>query len=277
MLKRLGFDHVDLSQLWLDLRDLSDAELDILKRTIDDAGLTCVGVSLVQIPAFDPDLSDTVLERLRSALEQTASLGARFLSVGFHTPSSGGHWTAKMATRSDIGATTQIAVTAATLRRAADTGAALGVELSLEMHEKSLLRNSSNVLRILDEAGQTNLGANPDLGSLLRATGPIEETAVQIVENLAGRINYWHMKNALRIEQGELGFSVPCSLGDGSIDYRTALYEAIGSGFAGPMVIEHYGGDALWHARQGLAYLTEIIAERGGDDALGRDRIASDR
>ena len=47
----------------------------------------------------------------------------------------------------------------------------------------------------------------------------------------------------------------------GLIDYRSAIQMAVRAGFRGPLVIEHYGGDAIAQAASGRSYLCAIIDE----------------
>jgi sugar phosphate isomerase/epimerase len=90
------------------------------------------------------------------------------------------------------------------LRPLVQAAAKLGIELSLEMFENGVLDRSDHVLAILEAAEPEKVGANPDLGNLLRSPWSLPESWERTVEKLAPRINYWHVKNGLRIPLPDL-------------------------------------------------------------------------
>ena len=136
------------------------------------------------------------------------------------------------------------------------------VQLSLEMFERGILDRSANVLAIIAAAGNGLVGANPDLANLLRAPWPLVEEWDETFRRLAPHVNYWHVKNGMRISLPDRSaIYQPTDMQSGSIDYRSALQVAVRNGYRGPLVIEHYGGDAIAQAASGRAYLEAVIAD----------------
>ena len=118
----------------------------------------------------------------------------------------------------------------------------LGLELSLEMYEDTLLGSAASAVRLVQDIALDNVGLNPDLGNLFRLHRPIEDFQAAVLA-CAPVSNYWHIKSYLRDEDPGTGqvVSVPAPMESGSINYRAAVKAALD---AGPCV-EHYGGDGL--------------------------------
>jgi sugar phosphate isomerase/epimerase len=105
-----------------------------------------------------------------------------------------------------------------------------------------------------------DVGINPDLGNLVRVGWPLAESWEDTLRGVAEAMNYWHVKNWHRIalESGPFA-STPSTLPEGVIDYRRAMDIARAAGFTGAVVIEHYGGDVTWFARQARDYLNGLL------------------
>jgi len=263
----LGFAHVDLVSAWVSPGTLPPARLDDLRGALYQAGLALTGVSLVRASVIDPVSADANLELTLATLEACARLEVPVLSIGFHRPLQGAQlrgpfWMAPAPEDPDDDATFARAIDrlGQVCRRAGE----LGVEVSLELHEGTLLDRGERVTRILDGVAAANLGVNLDIGNLVRVPGPVVEPWQATLEACLGRINYWHLKNYIRLEQPARGLalSAPCGLADGEIDYRVAIERAVEAGYRGPLCIEHYGGDPLWVMQQARAYLLSLQSVR---------------
>lgn len=259
LLSGQGFTAVDLSELWLPMADLSDVEVRQLGRAIAAAGMEVAGVSIVDVDLSQAKTLGHAQAKVRRALAVTESLGARFLSIGFHALPAPGCLPPRWAPSDD----SEHAHIGAALAALAEEGGHHGIELTLEMFECGILDRSENVLKIIDAAGEAaRVGANPDLANLLRAPWPLVEEWDETFRRLSPRVNYWHVKNGTRmVLPGGSAIYQPTDLQRGNIDYRSAIHTAVRAGFRGPLAIEHYGGDAITHAAVGRAYLTKVIEE----------------
>ncbi|HEX4806644.1 MAG TPA: sugar phosphate isomerase/epimerase, partial [Conexibacter sp.] len=231
------------------------------------AGLALTGVSLVRASVIDPVDADANLELTLATLEASARLGVPLVSIGFHRPLQGAQldgpfWMAP-APRDDAG-DANFARAIERLAQIARRADQLGLEVSLELHEGTLLDRGERAVRLLDGVAAPNLGVNLDIGNLVRVPGPLVEPWQATLAACLGRINYWHLKNYVRLEQPATGLalSAPCGLADGEIDYRTAIERAVEAGYRGALCIEHYGGDPLWVMRQARDYLLSLPSVR---------------
>ncbi len=263
-----GFDHVDLVSAWVSPGTLDDGHLDALGEALEESGLHVTGVSLVRASIIDPIDGLANLELTHATLEATARLGAPVLSVGFHRPLQGAQldgpfWMAPAPVDEASDANFDRAIER--LRQVCAAAEQLDIEVSLELHEGTLLDRGERIVRLLEGVGSDRLGVNLDVGNLVRVPGPMAEPWRETVEGCLGRINYWHIKNYLRLEQPSTGLvlSVPCAIAAGEIDYRMATELVIGAGYRGALCIEHYGGDPLWVMQQGREYLQSLPAVNG--------------
>ena len=267
ILSNQGFRAVDFSELWLPMADLGEGDVRRLIDAAAAANLETSGVSIIDAQLGNPDLKDQAQAKIRRAIGVTKQLGAPFLSIGFHAPPGPGGVMPPRWVASDDGEFERIGKALAPLaREAADTG----VELTLEMFERGILDRSANVIAIIEAAGSDNVGANPDLANLLRPPWPLVEDWSEAFGPLVPYLNYWHVKNGVRmaLPDGSAIYQAT-DMAVGNIDYRSAIQAAVRGGFRGPLVIEHYGGDAISHGASGLAYLERVIAEVCAYEGIG--------
>jgi sugar phosphate isomerase/epimerase len=267
-LRTAGFDAVDLVDSWLSPAELGDDELGELRDVLAGCELTLAGVSVVRRSVIDPEDGERNLELTLRTVEAAAILGAPVVSIGFHRPLTAAQKAAPfwMAPAPEDDRTPETwALAVARVGQVAARARSLGVEVSLELHEGTLLDSPAGALTIIDRVGAENLGINPDLGNLLRVPAPLERGWEDLLRACLPRMNYWHVKNYARLEHPETGLvlTTPSPLAAGVIDYRGALRIALEHGYAGPICIEHYEGDALEAIASGRRYLEGVLRELG--------------
>lgn len=268
LLLEQGFTSIDFSQMWHPMTTLDDDAIERLSTLLARLGIETAGITLISLDLWSQAGRASAITRVRRGIDQASMLGTRFVSVGFHDVPLAGQTPSTAPGYPEFN-DQDVESCAAPLRELAEYAASRSVELSLEMHESSPIYSSTNVLRILNAVGASNLGANPDLGNLIRAGADIAEEPFETVARLAGRINYWHVKNGVRLEVGLSTYrAFPTEMSQGLLDYRQLLRTAIGSGFSGPLIVEHYGGDILNQARMGGEYLVATL-ERLAAEKLG--------
>lgn len=261
--KDCGFTALDLVDSWLRV-DLLDADrLEDLSDAMTEEGITPIGLSVVRASVIDPQDGEKNLGRTLSAIDAAARLRMPIVSVGFHRPLRDPQlrdhfWVVPHP--EDEATDANFGLASERLRRLCDHASGHGIDISLELHEATLLDRSARILRLLDEVSAANLGVNLDIGNLVRVPHPMAEPWNETVERLAAHVNYWHLKNYLRFEHSTgLVMSAPVSIEAGEIDYRAALTTVLAAGYRGPLCLEHYGGDAFAAMQRGAGYLGEIV------------------
>lgn len=152
------------------------------------------------------------------------------------------------------------------LTRLADLAAELGVTISIEVHQHSLVDNSWSALHLLNLVNRPNLGVNPDLGNILWTYDIPEETSEAAIVALAPRAKYWHCKNLHRVylPHDERSVFIRTPLADGDIDYRFAITAMHTAGYAGYLAIEGANqGDQLGKDARSIAFVRSVLTELG--------------
>jgi sugar phosphate isomerase/epimerase len=257
-----GFTCIDLVDTWLSPPTLSVGGRRALRDSVCEAGVSLAGLSVIRRSIIDPVDEQQNLAYTFAAIDAAAELGAPILSIGFHRPltpaqQSWPFWAAP-SPRDDMSAWD---VAVGRLRSLASYAAQVGVGLALELYEYTLLGSGATAARLVQEVGSPVLGINADLANLYRIPERLTETWAETLQLSLPYMNYWHVKNYRRAEHFPDGpfLAWPTALDDGDIDYRAALRMAAAAGYAGPLCVEHYGGDALWNQQRGLRYLSEVL------------------
>jgi sugar phosphate isomerase/epimerase len=197
-------------------------------------------------------------------IDTAAAIGASVVSFGFFRALTPGQrdalwfWTVQGPIDSDDPAVRELAV-----RRTRELGehaAQVGVAVSLEMYEDTYLGTADDSVRFVRDVDHPAVGLNPDLGNLQRLHRPVERWDVMAAKTLP-YVNYWHVKNYFRTEDGTSGAIVtaPAPLELGVINYRNAVQMAVAGGFRGAFCTEHYGGDGLSVSATNREYLRRIL------------------
>ncbi|MCG6567857.1 sugar phosphate isomerase/epimerase [Tessaracoccus sp. ZS01] len=261
---REGFTEVDLTDNWLRIGDLEEDRLQQLADVLASVGLNPIAVSAIRRSVIDPEAGDANLAYSHRVLEAAKVIGSKVVSFGLHRPLTPEQreafwfWTAPGPVDSTDEETWQQAVTR--LRELGSHAAELGLEMSLEMYEDTLLGTSESAVRLVQDIDLPNVGLNPDLGNLYRLHRPIEDF-LTAVERCMPHANYWHVKNYFRSEDAAGNVvSLPAPMAYGSANYRRAIQLAVEAGFDGPFCVEHYGGDGLSVSAENRDYIRRMLA-----------------
>jgi sugar phosphate isomerase/epimerase len=266
-MRRAGFEAVEMEDRWCDAEAMSAAELAELRAAAADAGVALT-LKLHYRDLHTPEIAAANEASVLRAIQVAEAVGAPIVSIGLPTPPSaldavarriGRPWNGSGADLPDEAFTR----TAAALRRLADAAADVGIDLSIELHQGSIVDNSIRLLRLLDLVDYANVGANPDIANILQTLPPPGETWREAIERLAARANYWHVKNLRRIDiPGRSPFFIRRALHEGEIDYRWAVSVMQAAGFEGYVVIEGPGaGDHLRACEEGRMYIRYLLDE----------------
>ncbi|MCU1491280.1 MAG: sugar phosphate isomerase/epimerase [Acidimicrobiaceae bacterium] len=266
-LRRAGFEAVDLVDTWLSPGDMSHAALDRLRDALERAELKLVGVSVIRRSIIDPQDGDANMVHTLASIEAAHRLGAPVVSIGFHRPLTAAQqgdwpfWAVRGPVDASDATTRRLAVDR--LRELCRRAKGLGVALSLELYEDTLIGWGKDTAELVSEVGEDNLGINPDLANIWRQPRALRESWRETLAWCLPYMNYWHVKNFCRAPAWPAGpyVTFPTAMADGDIDYWEAFNMAASSGYTGPICIEHYGGDRLWAQRSALHYVNWLLGE----------------
>lgn len=276
-----GFTEVDLTDSWLPIGNLAKDELAALASALDETGLRAVAVSAIRRSVLDPLRWTENLAYLHRTIDAAAELGCHVVSAGLHralTPEQRDafwFWTAPGHSDHD---TREIRSAAASrFRELGRHAGALGMKLSLEMYEDTLLGSSDSAVRLVEEIDLTGVGLNPDLANIYRLHRSTEPF-LQALERCLPYANYWHVKSYYRDVDPATGSitSIPAPMASGSINYRAAIKLAISHGFRAPFCVEHYGGDGLTVMAENRDYIRRILRYTDSSAAGSFSNLESD-
>ncbi|MGR6319068.1 sugar phosphate isomerase/epimerase family protein [Micromonospora soli] len=265
-----GFDHVDLTDTWLRPGDLTDGQREDLVRTLKDADLGVTAISVIRRSLLDPEHGKANVDYALRTVEAAAAIGTGVVSLGLHRPLTAQQlaaewfWTQPGAVDQQRDeASFDLAV--ARFSRIGRHAASLGIQLSLEMYEDTLLGTAEDAVALVKAIDLPNVGLNPDIGNLIRLHRPIDDWEQMHLKTLP-YANYWHVKNYYRDHDPATGayFTVPAPAESGLISYRRAIEIALDAGFQGPISVEHYGGDGLSVSARNRDYLRGVFRAKLG-------------
>ncbi len=266
-----GFTEVDVTDSWVRVGDLEESRLGELADVLQRTGLRPEAVSAIRRSVIDPDTGDENLAYSHRTIDAAARLGCSTVSVGLHRPLTPAQrevlwfWTVDGPKDDESAETWRLAVDR--LRELGEHAADAGVALSLEMYEDTLLGSARSAVRLVEDIAHPSVGLNPDLGNLFRLHRDVEAFA-DAVEACLPVSNYWHVKSYHRdTDPSGAVMAVPAPMYAGSMNYRQAVKRALEVGFAGPLCVEHYGGDGLSVMAENRRYLRRILAVATGEVA----------
>lgn len=264
----MGFDGIEIANNTVGGPSATPEQVRELRKELDDNGAPCVcvrgggGMS-------SPRTAAASRQRLADAIKFASQIGCNLVntSVGTGVVSSiPGSFTGEPTSQggSRDAHESDFEVTAKGFREAAKIAANEGIEISIEVHQHSIVDNSWSALHLLDLIDQPNVGVNPDLGNILWTYEVPEETSEQAITALAPRAKYWHCKNLRRVHIPEnrhtIYLRVP--LPDGEIDYRFAISTMAAAGYQGYLAVEGMQlGDQITGDCRSINYAKSVLAE----------------
>ena len=262
-----GFTHVDLTDSWLRIGDLTPKRLDAFELATVAAGVTIPSLSITRKSVIDPESGLDNLAYTHRTLEAAAALGVTVLSLGLHRTLTAEQksrlwfWTAQGAS-DPVGDRDVWQAAVDRIRDLAAHAADYNMQVSVELYEDTLLGTADSAVRLIEDIDRPNVGINPDIGNLVRLHRPIEDWA-EMLEKTLPHANYWQVKNYFRDENPDTGsiVTMPAPLALGFIDYRRAVHRALELGFSGIFCCEHYGGDGLGVSAINQQYLRSLLPE----------------
>ena len=265
LVARSGFTEVDPTDTWVRVGDLTPERLTEFQSVLKDAGLTIPAISTSRRSVVDPEHGKEYLEYSHRLLDVAASLGVPLVSFGFFQAlkpaqqkalwfwlAEGWHDDESPEARSRA---------ASLIRELAEHAQSNGQQITLEMYEDTYVGTADGAVQFLEEVGHEACGLNPDIGNFVRLHRPLEPVQ-DMLDKLLPYANYWHVKNYLRDEDPETGqvMTFPVPMEFGLINYRAAITQAVGLGFRGAFLCEHYGSDAITVIGKNRAYVRDILA-----------------
>jgi sugar phosphate isomerase/epimerase len=152
---------------------------------------------------------------------------------------------------------------AAGLKVLARQCAAIGAELSLELHDDGLQNTAANCLKLLRLVDEPNVGLNPDIGNAYRVPYEIHETWREMMTLMASQTNYWEVKNyrKLYLADERRYYAWNTELADGEIDFRESAEILWRAGFRGWVCKEGGSADGIHSTLNYLAYMRWMLDE----------------
>jgi sugar phosphate isomerase/epimerase len=251
----------------------SEAEIRALRADLEAAGVSCAAVRGGGGFAH-PGSAAQNRQRVADAIRMAAWIGANLVNMTVLTPPTDPHGIGMQGTgeRVSQGASrtateADFAITARYVQEAAALAADLGVEIAIEMHQRSIADNSWSCLHLLELIDRPNVGINPDLGNLYWTYDEPEESIEACIVALAPHAKYWHCKSLHRshIPEHNRAYFRRVPLSEGEIDYRFAITAMARAGYTGFLAIEGIPlGDQLYNDARSLAYCQQILNELDG-------------
>ena len=264
--KEIGFDGIELPAM-----NLADAAIDTLRAELEDAGVPCVAIRGGG-GAAHPRVAAANKKRMEDAVHFAAKVGASVVNSTVTTPprepgkkgtyrgESVSQGSSRDASEADYERT------ASAVTDVANIAEALGVEISIEVHQNSIVDNSWSALHLLGLIDAPNVGINPDLGNIYWTYDIPEESCEDAIVALAPHVNYWHCKSLYRVHIPDLetAIYVQAPLPDGEIDYRFAIAALLDADYDGYLAIEGVRyGDGFHQDGRSVAYVKSVLAELG--------------
>lgn len=264
--KEIGFDGIELPAM-----NLADAAIDTLRAELEDAGVPCVAIRGGG-GAAHPRVAAANKKRMEDAVHFATKVGASVVNSTVTTPprepgkkgtyrgESVSQGSSRYASEADYERT------ASAVTDVANIAADLGVEISIEVHQNSIVDNSWSALHLLGLIDAPNVGINPDLGNIYWTYDIPEESCEDAIVALAPHVNYWHCKSLYRVHIPDLetAIYVQAPLPDGEIDYRFAIAALLDADYDGYLAIEGVRyGDGFHQDGRSVAYVKSVLAELG--------------
>ena len=266
--RAMGFDGIEIANNAVGGPRATPEQIRELRHELEDNGVPCVCVRGGGGMA-NPRTAAGSRKRIEEAIRFASQMGCKLVNTTVGTPTiptlPGSFVGEPVSQGSSRDAhESDYEVTAKEFREVARIAADHGVEISIEVHQHSIVDNSWSALHLLDLIDQPNVGVNPDLGNILWTYDVPEETSEQAIVALAPRAKYWHCKNLRRvyIPENKHTIFLRVPLPDGEIDYRFAISAMVAAGYQGYLAIEGLQlGDQIGGDGRSIDYVKQILSE----------------
>ena len=273
-LVRHGFDGIDLGETWFNFYDAPDDALVELGEEARSHGLEIGGLTvlrkIITWPAPE-EVRATNRGLLSRAVKAAQLAGAPLVNMSISPqPWEVGVREQDLRGQSDpVGSSMRARdedyeEAAGVLRSLARDAEPERTELTLELHQNSIVDTPKGMLRLIDLVGHPLIKVNPDLGNFYFAYATPEGGWDDVCRMLAPHTNFWHVKNIQRIyfQEEDRAQHINAPLGEGMIDYRRALRILRDGGFDGYISIElATGADPFNAILSGKRYLDEMMRD----------------
>lgn len=260
----LGFENVEVHQGWVPFPDFDVEQSLKFRKALTVSGVAAPSFTVARRSILDPERGAENLDYTLKALEVVSDFEAQYLCVGLHPELTMAQLQAEYFWMepglSDPTDSESWAQAVSGFQRIADRAKELGIEISLEIYEDTLLGASDSSLRLIQEIDRTNVGLNPDLGNLIRLDRAVEDWEEWLAKVMPFS-NYWHVKNYTRVETKDGFRTEPSTMEEGFIDYLAAFRMANDIGFSGPIICEHYSHDPMPVLRANLEFTKRVAQE----------------
>ena len=257
-----GFTAVEVHNGWLPFPDFDSLETAKLITAAKSASVTIPSVAIARKSVIEPGQEDSNLAFTLRGLEVAAELGAGVVCIGLHPELTEAQRDARYfweaAGRTDPTDSKTWSTAVSRTQEIGNRAKELGLLLSLEIYEDTLLGSAASAVKFLNDVGMSHVGLNPDIGNLLRLDRPVSDWRGMFEATLPFT-NYWHVKNYVRKESPTGATTSPTNLENGIIDYAEALAMAEGFGFEGIIVCEQYSDDWLEVLVENRLYLEALL------------------
>lgn len=260
--RKLGYSAFDPTDVWLPFWDFNEEQAAEFLGIAEGLGLSIPSLSMGRRSVVDAEHGEAYLDMAHTFVDFANRCGASVVNVGFMQDLAPAQeqatWFWLAEGHRDDPALRDLAVER--IQTLADYAAKSGVQISLEMYEDTYLGTADDAVSFILDVDRENVGINPDLGNLVRLHRPVEDWEV-MHDKLLPHANFWHIKNYMRDQDPATGayFTFPAPLETGYINYRQVIEQALGLGYEGPFVTEHYGSDWLGVGVRNLGYIREVL------------------
>lgn len=271
-LVRHGFDGIDLGETWFNFYEAPDDALVELGEEVRSYGLTIGGLTVLRKAITWPAPEEVRAVNqvlLRRAVKAAQLAGAPLVNMSI----SPQPWEAGVREQDLRGNNNPVGSSMRArdedyleatkfLQSLAKDAETKGTELTLELHQNSLVDTPDSMLRLISNVDHPLIKANPDLGNFYFAYATPDGGWEEVCEKLAPHTNFWHVKNIQRIyfQAEDRAQHINAPLGEGMIDYRRAISIMSRGGFDGYISIElATGADPFSAILSGKQYLDDLL------------------
>lgn len=267
--KEMGFEGFEMGHDLPDGMESTESNVKEIAKEIVDAGLQVVGIRGGGSVA-NPRTDNAVRNRWEKSIKFASWIGAPIVNSSIGTPSDPtqpGSFTGDTVSQGSSASATQhdYEITTDAFQGFADWAADLGIGISIEIHQHSIIDTTWAARKLHAMVDRPNFSINPDLGNIYWTWDTPHETSEQAITDIAPISNhYWHCKNLRRVYRPQLEHSIflQTPLPDGEIDYRFALSAMIANGFNGSIIVEGVRlGDPYYGDSKSAVYMKDLIAE----------------